>query len=93
MQFFEKVAAVIHQKNDLMRFSAPAILSAGFCFSVWARLSGTKPLLSYTMARISLENQFYESTRAIQELNLPQTPVEVAIQECVNWFAENAYIK
>lgn len=92
-QFLEKAAGIMKKKSKLLRFPAFLILLCGAWSSLMARISGTKPVLSYTMARIALTYQFYDSTKAVKELSLPQTPIETAIEESLNWFSENGYLK
>lgn len=43
-------------------------------------------------ANLGMAPHYYDSSRAIQELDLPQTPVEVAIKEAWDWFQENGYV-
>ncbi len=37
--------------------------------------------------------QYYDCSKAIRELGLPQSSVENAIRDAVKWFRENAYLK
>ncbi len=50
------------------------------------------PTLSYQMAVISGENQFYSSQKAIAELKMPQTPIAEAAIELIEWFKKNGYL-
>jgi dihydroflavonol-4-reductase len=34
----------------------------------------------------------FDCSRAIRELNLPQSPVETAVTMAVNWFEKNGYV-
>jgi hypothetical protein len=44
------------------------------------------------MAKISCSNFYYTAAKAVRELQLPQTPVELAIEEAHDWFLENGYV-
>ena len=33
------------------------------------------------------------SSKAIKELGLPQTPIRTTVTKAVNWFKENGYVK
>jgi dihydroflavonol-4-reductase len=35
---------------------------------------------------------FFDSTKAVRELGLPQTPVNDALQRAVAWFRDNGYV-
>jgi dihydroflavonol-4-reductase len=34
----------------------------------------------------------YDSSKAVKELGLPQTPLRLAVEEAVQWFREQGYI-
>ncbi len=36
---------------------------------------------------------YYSAQKAVKELSLPQTPIEIAIMEAYQWFKENNYLK
>jgi dihydroflavonol-4-reductase len=36
---------------------------------------------------------FFDPTKAIRDLGLPQTPVREALRKAVVWFIENDYVK
>ncbi len=41
--------------------------------------------------RYVLQHGYVDPTKAIEELGLPQTPIETAIADSVKWFRENGY--
>lgn len=36
---------------------------------------------------------FFDASKAVRELGLPQTPLEKALRDAVTWFVENGYVK
>ena len=90
-EFFTKVSNIVHTKAPKVRIPNWATKSFGYILEKSAIVLHKQPLISYPMARISCEKQFAESKEAIQELNMPQTPVSVAISECFDWFLKNGY--
>ncbi len=46
------------------------------------------PLEGVKMAKYTMH---YDSSKAIRELGLPQTPVEVALEKAVRWFRDHGY--
>jgi dihydroflavonol-4-reductase len=36
--------------------------------------------------------QFYSPQKARTELGLPQTPIEHAISDCIDWYKANGYL-
>ena len=47
---------------------------------------GKKPSLAIDGVRMSRQTMFYDATKAVSELNLPQSSVDLALQEAVSWF-------
>ncbi|MDW3647894.1 MAG: NAD-dependent epimerase/dehydratase family protein [Bacteroidia bacterium] len=75
-------------------FQAPSFLVkfAGRMGSLFGSLTGKTPKLSYPMAWIACDGHYFSPEKAIKELNLPQTPLETAVNDAYNWFKENAYL-
>jgi dihydroflavonol-4-reductase len=59
----------------------------GLVMTVTAKIFGFIPVLTYRTARVSGDFNYYSAEKAIRELKLPQTPVEVAIKEAYDWLA------
>lgn len=43
--------------------------------------------------RMAKHYMYYDPSKAIRELELPQTPPRVALRKAVQWFIENGYVK
>jgi dihydroflavonol-4-reductase len=56
-----------------------------------ARL-GKKPQVSFYAAQMSRKEMYYDSSKAVRELGLPQNPIEKALEKAVRWFEENGYV-
>jgi dihydroflavonol-4-reductase len=50
------------------------------------------PLVTPSAARIGQLGTSFNCAKAVRELGLPQTPIEVAIRDALQWFAANGYI-
>ena len=70
----------------------PILLTAGFLGSVVARVTKKPPILSMGIALLAKENNYFTSEKAVKELDMPQTPIEVGIEQSLDWFKENKYI-
>ena len=92
-EFFRKACAVFNKKFKLIKVPNILILFVGLINSLVARITGKPPKLSYTMARIAGVSQYFSTRKAQQELNMPQTPIEKGIEQCVEWFKSNGYLK
>ena len=91
--FLQKAAEISGRKFDIIKSPNLITLIIGFSQSVISRITKKAPKLSYTMARNSLIQQVYSSKKAVDELKMPQQPIEVGIDGCYKWFKQNGKIK
>ena len=91
-EFFKKIETVANKKIRMFQVPDFVLFIFGFFNSVVARITQKPPQISYTMARIAACGQYYSPQKARQELGLPQTPVESAIETCLKWYQENGYL-
>lgn len=91
-QFFRKVQAKMNVSATLFALPSWIVLSFGALNSIVARIFKRKPQLSYSMARFSLLKQYYSAEKAQQELLMPQTPIEKAVYDCVQWYRTNGFL-
>ncbi|MFQ5521102.1 MAG: hopanoid-associated sugar epimerase [Candidatus Methylomirabilia bacterium] len=56
-----------------------------------AHLSGRPPRVSLTAVRMAKKRMFFDATKAVRELGLPQIPVEQALEDAVRWFVAHGY--
>jgi dihydroflavonol-4-reductase len=68
-------------------FAAAAIDTA------FARVSWRAPHVSIDSVRMSTHRMFFDASKAVRELGLPQTPVEEALGRAVSWFRESGYVR
>ena len=90
-EFFKKVSDVMHKPFTLKRIPGSIVMVYGFLNSSLARITRKAPVLSYGMAKIGNIEQFYSSEKIRNELQMPSTPIENGINDCLNWFKENKY--
>lgn len=91
-EFFNKVSTTLGIAAPKRKLNQNLVIAFGKMNSYLAKLFKFKPKISYEMAIISNEEQFYSPSKARKELKLPQTPIEKAIKECFEWFKANNYL-
>ncbi len=91
-EFFQKATKIIGREFKLRKFPQFLVLSVGAVKSIIARITKKAPNISYGMASMASVSQFLSNKKAVKELEMPQTPIESAIKESLNWFKENGYI-
>jgi dihydroflavonol-4-reductase len=92
-EFNVLVADVLKIKPPSLFIPKPVILLYGLISQFIAKVTGKPAKISYPVARISVDTNYYIATKAIAALKLPQTPIRLAIREAFEWFKTNGYLK
>lgn len=53
---------------------------------------GKPPSIPLDGVRMSLQPMYYDASKAVRELGLPQTSIETALTDAVNWFVSEGYV-
>jgi dihydroflavonol-4-reductase len=86
----EKISGTAAPRVKLPR--TPILWLAAILHSVsW--LTGREPLIPYEGVKMAAKRMFFDSSKAVRELGLPQTPVERALSDAVEWFRDNGYVR
>lgn len=75
------------------RFRVPYTVAwlAAVAFEACSRLTGGEPRVPLTAVRMAAKWMYFSPEKAVRELGLPQTPVEEALREAVEWFVSRGY--
>lgn len=76
------------------RLPLPAALTRlfGYGCDAWTKLTGRRAQLNSGMAAVACDGHYFSVQKAIQALDLPQTPIETAVRDAFDWFIENNYV-
>ena len=58
----------------------------------FSKITGKAPMTTYKNTNYVLQHGFVDPSKAVEELGLPQTPIETAIRDSVEWFRANNYV-
>jgi dihydroflavonol-4-reductase len=78
------------------RFKIPYALALGVAYAdaALARLvPGREPFVPPVGVKLSKKKMFFDPSKAVRVLGLPQTPVREALRKAVLWFQENGYVR
>lgn len=64
-----------------------AAIDTGF-----SRLVGRTPRVPLEAVRLSRYRMYFDPSKAVRELGLPQTPIEEPLQRAVDWFRAHGYV-
>jgi dihydroflavonol-4-reductase len=71
--------------------SAKVMLRVAWLMEMWSKVSGKAPMTTVKNTRYILQEGYVDASKAITELGMPQSPIETAIEDSINWFRENGY--
>ena len=67
------------------------ILLAAYVNEGISAITGREPLIPLAGVQMAAKFMFFDSSKAVRELGLPQTGVQDALQRAVEWFRANGY--
>jgi len=77
------------------RYAIPHFIPLAVAFIdelVLARFFGKTPQVSFYSVQMSQKAMYYDASKAVRELGLPQQPIEKALAKAVDWFTANGYV-
>lgn len=89
----EMLAAITGQAAP--RWAVPHLLPLAVAFvdeMILARYFGKTPQVSFYSVQMSQKAMYYDASKAVRELGLPQTPIEQALEKAIRWFKTNGYV-
>lgn len=90
-EFYTKMEQVSGKKYRQIVLNNGLMATAGFFGKIFS-YTGYKTDLNPVNARILCEGNYYTGIKAVNELGLPQTPVNRAIYDALEWFGRNGYL-
>lgn len=76
-----------------VRLPYTPILIAAYINEAISRCTGREPLIPLAGVQMARKFMFFDSTKAVRELGLPQRPANEALRKAVAWFRENGYVR
>jgi dihydroflavonol-4-reductase len=91
--FFEFLSIITGRKPPKVRLPYLPVLLAAYLDETLSRITGRYPRIPLTGVRMARKYMYFDCSKAVRELNMPQNPIEVAIEKAINWFRERGYVK
>jgi dihydroflavonol-4-reductase len=71
--------------------SGKVMLRVAKLMEMLSKLTGKAPMTTYKNTMYVLQHGYVDPSKAIEELGLPQTPIETAVADSIKWFRDNDY--
>ena len=91
-EVFQILSRITGVKAPSVKLPRLAILPLAYANQWIANLTGVPPRIPLEGVKMAKYKMHYDCSKAIRELGLPQTPVEVALEKAVRWFREHGYV-
>lgn len=92
-EIFDMLAGLTGIPSPRLRLPHWIPLTVSAADTLLARLTGRSPRVPIEGVRMSRHRMFFDASRAVRELGLPQTPIEEALARAVAWFREKGYVR
>lgn len=67
-------------------------LTAGYLSEALSRVTHKPPRVPLSGVRMARHPMYFSAQKAIRELGLPQSPIEQAVQQAVQWYRDHDYV-
>jgi dihydroflavonol-4-reductase len=92
-RIFELLAEICGRPAPRVRLPYYPVLGMAYINEFWAtHISGKPPRMPLAAVKMAKKYMFFDNTKAVSELGLPQTPARQALAEAVAWFQEHGYV-
>jgi dihydroflavonol-4-reductase len=92
--FFGALALITGRRPPKIRLPyLPVLLAAHINEAVSKWVTHRPPAIPLTGVRMAGQFMYFDSSRAVTELRMPQTPIERALEKAVDWYRKQGYTK
>jgi dihydroflavonol-4-reductase len=90
--FCDLVAEVGGIEAPQRKFSRSTAITMAYLARVVSAINHKPPFIQLAMAKAVGRNAFFDCSRAVKVLGMPQTPLRKTVEKAVKWFRDNGYV-
>jgi dihydroflavonol-4-reductase len=90
---FKILSEITGLKAPLVKLPYRPILWAAYVNHALSAVTGKEPLIPLAGVQMAAKFMYFDSSKAVAELGLPQTPVRESLQRAVAWFRSHDYAR
>jgi dihydroflavonol-4-reductase len=91
-EIFAMLAEITGLPAPKVRLPYTPILLAAYINEGLSRITGREPLIPLAGVQMAAKFMYFEPSKSVHDLGLPQTPVREALKRAVEWFRQNGYV-
>jgi len=92
-EIFAILSEITGLSSPRVRLPYTPILLAAYINEGLSKITGREPLIPLAGVQMAAKFMYFDPSRAVRDLGLPQTPVREALQRAVAWFRQNGYTR
>jgi len=92
-EVFDLLEEITGIKGPRVKMPYAAALTAGYLNAIFSGITGIPPKAPLAGVRMARQRMYFNPTKAVRELSLPQTSVRQALTDAVEWYRANGYVK
>lgn len=91
-EFYKLIAEIAGVNPPKIKVPYPIAMLAGHVFVAQAARTGKPPFVTPGEVKIGHRGEWYDCSKAFNELGMPRTPLPETIKKAIEWFRENGYL-
>jgi len=88
-EYFDLIAQIGGGKSPSLRIPKSVAVFSGYLYKGLADVTKKPPVTTAAWVRVGSEYSFWDSSKAVNELGMPQTPIRDSIAGAIEWFRAN----
>jgi dihydroflavonol-4-reductase len=91
-EYLKLIADIGGVRPPMIKIPYHLALALAYVLEFGAFITKKPPVFTAGEIRIGKMTEWYDCSKAVNELGLPQTPIDVTIKKAITWFRENGYL-
>ena len=92
-EFFDLIVKVTGEGwSPFIRFPRFMAVQSGYGYEMLARITKKPPINTAAWVRVGSSYSWWDCSKAVKQLSLPQTPIEESIDKAYKWFKSRGYV-
>ncbi len=93
LEVFNILAGITGRRSPRFRFPYWLVIGAAYCDQwIESGLMRREPSIPVEGIKITRHPMYVTSQKAVNELGLPQSPIETALEKAIRWFSDYGYL-
>jgi dihydroflavonol-4-reductase len=91
-EYFQLIAEVGGGRAPSIKIPLPVAVATAYLYEAVAAVTQKPPVTTVGWVKVGSHYSFWDVSKAVRELGLPQTPVRESMKKAIDWFRENRYL-